>query len=542
MTTATADFAERLDRTAEETEAVLAKLLSDALLPDEIARPKRLMDAMRYSSLGGGKRLRPFLVVESAAVFGVPREAALLAGAALECIHCYSLIHDDLPAMDNSDLRRGRPTLHKKTDDATAILAGDGLLTLAFDIITRDEIHRDPTVRLLLTRALARASGIGGMVGGQMLDLAGEGRFGDREPVDVARLQQMKTGALLRFGCIAGAILGQASEKEYQALDDYGRALGEAFQIADDLLDVEGDAAALGKPAGQDAALGKTTFVTQLGIDGAKQRVRDLIAQADSALVDLRRRAATCCGRPRASSPSGRTRTRHMAEDKEFEQRLVRLRKLPMPCTRDRIAAAHLHRARRRPCRLLPAAGLAAAGDPRAGRLGRFRRALSGARLHHDGPLRPRAHQAERHPAGRRPHPDAAGDRSSARSPASRRSCSSSASPTRAARESRSRSSPSCCHGRLVHTTFALHYAHDYYRGKKPGGLQFPSGDTSDHADYWDFVYFSFVIGMTAQVSDVGITDKGIRRTATVHGIISFVFNTALLALMVNIAASAIAT
>jgi farnesyl diphosphate synthase len=223
-------------------------------------------------------------VVESSAIFGVAREAALLAGSALECIHCYSLIHDDLPAMDNSDLRRGRPTLHKKTDDATAILAGDGLLTLAFDIISRDEIHKDPTVRLLLTRALARASGIGGMVGGQMLDLAGEGRFGDREPVDVARLQQMKTGALLRFGCIAGAILGQSSRDEYQALDDYGRALGEAFQIADDLLDVEGDAAALGKQTGQDAALGKTTFVTQLGIDGAKQRVRDLLARADQAL------------------------------------------------------------------------------------------------------------------------------------------------------------------------------------------------------------------------------------------------------------------
>jgi farnesyl diphosphate synthase len=139
-------------------------------------------------------------------------------------------------------------------------------------------------VRLLLTRALARASGIGGMVGGQMLDLAGEGRFGDREPVDVARLQQMKTGALLRYGCIAGAILGQSSPKEYQALDDYGRALGEAFQIADDLLDVEGDAAALGKPAGADAALGKTTFVTQLGIAGAKQRVSDLLARADAAL------------------------------------------------------------------------------------------------------------------------------------------------------------------------------------------------------------------------------------------------------------------
>ena len=285
------DFAKRLDKTAEDTEALLGKLLSDEILPDEIARPKRLMDAMRYSTLGGGKRLRPFLVVESAAVFGVPREAALLAGAALECIHCYSLIHDDLPAMDNSDLRRGRPTLHKEMDDATAILAGDGLLTLAFDIATRDEIHRDADVRLALTRALARASGIGGMVGGQMLDLAGEGRFGDREPVDVARLQQMKTGALLRFGCIAGAILGQATQQEYQALDDYGRALGEAFQIADDLLDVEGDAAALGKPAGQDAALGKTTFVTQLGIEGAKQRVRDLLERADAALSIFGHRA-----------------------------------------------------------------------------------------------------------------------------------------------------------------------------------------------------------------------------------------------------------
>ncbi|WP_407177536.1 polyprenyl synthetase family protein [Bradyrhizobium sp. STM 3562] len=282
--TALTDFTKRLDKTAEDTEALLSTLLSDTVLADEIARPKRLVDAMRYSSLNGGKRLRPFLVVESAAVFSVPREAALLAGAALECIHCYSLIHDDLPAMDNSDLRRGRPTLHKAYDDATAILAGDALLTIAFDIITRDEIHREPAVRLALTRALARASGVGGMAGGQMLDLAGEGRFGDRGPVDVARVQQMKTGALLRFGCIAGAILGQATQAEYKALDDFGRALGEAFQIADDLLDVEGDAATLGKPAGADAELGKTTFVTQLGIEGAKQRVRDLLARGDAAL------------------------------------------------------------------------------------------------------------------------------------------------------------------------------------------------------------------------------------------------------------------
>ena len=279
------DFFQRLDRTAADTESLLDRLLGADALDDEVVRPRRLLEAMRYSSLGGGKRLRPFLVVESAAVFGVPREAALTVGAALECIHCYSLIHDDLPAMDNSDLRRARPTLHKAYDDATAILAGDALLTIAFDIVTRDEVHRDPTVRLKLTRALARAAGIGGMAGGQMLDLAGEGRFGDREPVNVARLQQMKTVALLRYGFIAGALLGQSSDAEYSALDDYGRALGEAFQIADDLLDVEGDAAALGKPAGADAALGKTTFVTQLGVAGARQRVQDLLGKADAALV-----------------------------------------------------------------------------------------------------------------------------------------------------------------------------------------------------------------------------------------------------------------
>ncbi|MBN9581891.1 MAG: polyprenyl synthetase family protein [Afipia sp.] len=279
------DFMARLDATAADTETLLARLLADAALPGEIQRPARVMEAMRYSSLNGGKRLRPFLTVESAAVFGVPRDAALMAGAALECIHCYSLIHDDLPAMDNSDLRRGRPTAHKKYDDATAILAGDGLLTIAFDIITRDEVHRDPAVRLALTRALARAAGVGGMVGGQIMDLAGEGRFGDREPPDVAKLQQMKTGALLKYGCIAGALLGEAPKPHYDALDAYGHALGEAFQIADDLLDVEGDAAALGKPAGQDAALGKATFVTQLGIAGAKQRVKDLLAQADAALA-----------------------------------------------------------------------------------------------------------------------------------------------------------------------------------------------------------------------------------------------------------------
>jgi farnesyl diphosphate synthase len=285
------DFARRLDKTAEDTETLLGKILSDEVLENEIARPKRLLDAMRYGSLNGGKRLRPFLVVESAALFGVAPAGALLAGAALECIHCYSLIHDDLPAMDNSDLRRGRPTTHKLYDDATAILAGDALLTIAFDLTTRDEVHPDAGVRLALTRALARAAGLGGMAGGQILDLAGEGRFGDREPPDVSRLQQMKTGALLRFGCQAGAILGRASQADYKALDDYGRAFGEAFQIADDLLDIEGDAAALGKPAGQDAALGKSTFVTLLGLDGAKKRLNDLLDTADRALAPFGARA-----------------------------------------------------------------------------------------------------------------------------------------------------------------------------------------------------------------------------------------------------------
>ena len=163
-------FVQRLEATASATEALLLELLNDKPLENEIVRPKRLLDAMRYGSLNGGKRLRPFLVVESAALFEIPPASALLAGAALECIHCYSLIHDDLPSMDNSDLRRGRPTAHKAFDDATAILAGDALLTIAFDIITRDEIHSDPGVRLALTRALARASGIGGMAGGQIMD------------------------------------------------------------------------------------------------------------------------------------------------------------------------------------------------------------------------------------------------------------------------------------------------------------------------------------------------------------------------------------
>src|SRR5439155_16671836 len=215
VTDATATFRQRLDGVAADTERLLERLLDPTALAGERGRPQRLMEAMRYVSLGGGKRLRPFLVVETAALFRAPRERALMAGAALEFVHCYSLAHDDLPAMDNDDLRRGRPTAHKKFDEATAILAGDGLLTLAFDVLAREETHPNPAVRIALVAALARAAGLGGMVGGQMLDLAAEGRFdgGETHKIDAAHvrlLQTMKTGALLRFGCVAGAILGEA--------------------------------------------------------------------------------------------------------------------------------------------------------------------------------------------------------------------------------------------------------------------------------------------------------------------------------------------
>jgi farnesyl diphosphate synthase len=278
-------FLARLDAVAAEIEALLERLLASAPAGGEMARPARLIEAMRYASLGGGKRFRPFLVVESANLFNVPRHNALMAGAALECIHCYSLVHDDLPAMDNDELRRGQPTAHRKFDEATAILAGDGLLTFAFDVLSREDTHPDAAVRVELVSALSRASGIGGMAGGQMLDLAAEGRFG---PVshganDVRLLQAMKTGALLRFACQAGGILGRASPAQREALARFGAAVGEAFQIADDLLDIEGDPALVGKSTGKDSAAGKATFASVLGIAGAKTRLGELVGEAEAA-------------------------------------------------------------------------------------------------------------------------------------------------------------------------------------------------------------------------------------------------------------------
>jgi farnesyl diphosphate synthase len=282
-------FTGRLNAAAAETEQLLDHLLTAAPAEGEIARPPRVTEAMRYSSLGGGKRLRPFLTVETAALFGVKRQHALMAGAAIELVHCYSLVHDDLPAMDDDDLRRGRPTAHKKFDEATAILAGDGLLTFAFDVLGRPETHPDAAIRIALVTGLARAAGLGGMVGGQMLDLAAEGRFGKNDTPqgekDVLTLQAMKTGAILKFCCTAGAILGNAPPAKRDAMNRYGQVIGQAFQIADDLLDVEGDTATLGKAAGKDAAHGKATLVDLLGVAGARARLAQLVKDAENALA-----------------------------------------------------------------------------------------------------------------------------------------------------------------------------------------------------------------------------------------------------------------
>jgi farnesyl diphosphate synthase len=285
---AQAAFLDRLSGVAKDTENLLDRLLGSQPIPGETARPQRLLDAMRYVSLGSGKRFRPFLVVESAALFDLPRQQALMAAAALECVHCYSLAHDDLPAMDNDDLRRGRPTAHKQFDEATAILAGDGLLTFAFDILAREETSPDTRVRANLVGALARAAGIGGMAGGQMLDLAAEGRFaGAVRPStenDVLTLQAMKTGALIRFGCVAGALLAGVQDARYAALERYGTVLGQAFQIADDLLDVEGDPAKVGKQTHKDDAAGKATIVNLLGVPQARARLASLVDEAGQSL------------------------------------------------------------------------------------------------------------------------------------------------------------------------------------------------------------------------------------------------------------------
>ncbi|MGH7045377.1 MAG: polyprenyl synthetase family protein [Stellaceae bacterium] len=279
-----ASFPEASAQAAALTDSVLDRLL--VVAPDIEAR---VMEAMRYSALAPGKRLRPLLVLAGARLFGVARHCALQVAAAIEMVHAYSLVHDDLPAMDDSDLRRGRPTCHQQFDEATAILAGDGLLTLAFEVLAHPDTHADPAVRCELVSALAAAAGPAGMVGGQMIDLIAE-----RQTLDIGaitRLQRMKTGALIAFSSEAGAILAKAAPEARAALRGYAHDLGLAFQIADDLLDVEGSAAETGKPVGADAAAGKATFVSILGIERAREQAELLVRQAVAHLDLFERRA-----------------------------------------------------------------------------------------------------------------------------------------------------------------------------------------------------------------------------------------------------------
>ena len=274
-------FAQRLDRIAGLTEARLATLVgANSQRSEDAGRvPTRLFEALRHATLGGGKRFRPFLVVESAALFGLSEAAALDTAAALECVHCYSLVHDDLPAMDNDTLRRGQPTVWKAFDEWTAILTGDALLTVAFETLSAPATHPNAEVRLALIAGLAWAAGKDGMVGGQALDLEAERLAEAQAPTvrEILHLQSLKTGALIRFACEAGAMLGEASPEERAALVRYGDAIGRAFQIADDLLDAEGCAESVGKAVSKDAAAGKATLVGLLGIADA----RAALAQAE---------------------------------------------------------------------------------------------------------------------------------------------------------------------------------------------------------------------------------------------------------------------
>lgn len=294
----TAAFETALADFAAIVEAGLSARLGAAPQPGEIARPKRLLDAMRHAVLAGGKRLRPFLLAEVARLLSpsLTIEALMPAASAIECLHCYSLVHDDLPAMDDDALRRGRPTVHVAFDEATAILAGDGLLTLAFDLLADPACHADPAVRAALVLDLARAGGLGGMVGGQMLDLAAEGRFGNGARPDEAgirKLQAMKTGALIRAATVMGSRLGGASADELRRFGRFGDIIGLAFQLADDLLDVTATESEMGKAVAKDAAHGKGTLVARLGIDAVRTELDRLVTEATDLLAPWGTRSAT---------------------------------------------------------------------------------------------------------------------------------------------------------------------------------------------------------------------------------------------------------
>jgi farnesyl diphosphate synthase len=276
------DFAADLTDCANEVEGGLARLLQLERLSGPGAAPERLVAAMRHGALAGGKRLRPLLVRQAAAIFGVKPEASLPAGLAVECVHCYSLIHDDLPAMDDDDLRRGRPTVHRAYDEATAILAGDALLTHAFGLLADPACHPDPAVRTQLIIELVAGSGVGGMAGGQMRDLEGErGGFADG---DIAAMQAMKTGALIRAAVRIGALLGGADDAALGKLTTYAEAAGRAFQLADDILDVTATPETLGKATGKDAGKNKATLVASLGLEAAKRHLGETVYEALAAL------------------------------------------------------------------------------------------------------------------------------------------------------------------------------------------------------------------------------------------------------------------
>jgi farnesyl diphosphate synthase len=286
-------FDAALAHAAEATERTM-----DRLLPKGDTDEARVFEAMRYSSLGGGKRLRAFFVLAGATLFRVAPLSALRTASAIEFVHAYSLIHDDLPAMDDDDLRRGKPSCHKQFDEATAILAGDALQALAFEVLAHEDTHGDPAVRAHLVADLARASGAHGMVGGQMLDLLAETKGREMSIGAIIRLQRLKTGALISFSCTAGAILGKAAEPLRNALSAYAHDVGLAFQIVDDLLDVEGEASEIGKTPGKDAAAGKATFVSILGLERARAQAGLLARQAAAHLepfgqqADLLKQAA----------------------------------------------------------------------------------------------------------------------------------------------------------------------------------------------------------------------------------------------------------
>jgi len=273
--TSAAFLSAAMTKAAQDIDAAL-----DQLLPVAEGDEARLFDAMRYSTIGGGKRLRGFLVLEGAKQFGVSRTSALRVACAIEMIHAYSLIHDDLPAMDDDDLRRGKPTNHKAFDEATAILAGDALQSQAFTTLAEEATHPDPQVRIELVRMLAHAAGPRGMCGGQMLDMMAEQAAAPLEESAIGRLQLLKTGKLIEFSAEAGAVLGKAASSQRHALESYGRNLGAAFQIADDLLDATASTEAMGKATAKDAGAGKATLVGLLGVERARLQAERLVAQA----------------------------------------------------------------------------------------------------------------------------------------------------------------------------------------------------------------------------------------------------------------------